>query len=180
MVSVLTLAEAKTHLNITATTHDAELQDVIDAAEAVISKRVGPLQATVRTARVQGGGTRLVLPEYPVTSLTTVTPADSDALTVGDLSLDSAAGVVTYTSGARFGARWYDVAYSAGRATCPDDLLMAVKELVRHMWDTQRGPARRPGSTASDVASNTLPGAGYLLPFRVSELIAPHESVGFA
>jgi hypothetical protein len=59
-------------------------------------------------------------------------------------------------------------------------LLMAVKELVRHMWQTQRGPTRRPGSQPSESAANTVPGAAYLLPFRVSELIAPHLQPGFA
>lgn len=179
-MSVLLLADAKAHLNITATTHDAELQDMIDAAEAVISKRCGPLAPTATTSLVRTSGLALVLPVTPVVSLTSVTPLGGGALTLADLTLDGGAGVVTYTSGASFASSRYEVVYSAGRATCPDDLLMAVKELVRHFWDTQRGPSRRPGSTASDAASNTIPGAAYLLPFRVSELIAPHLSPGFA
>lgn len=179
-MSALSVPDALTHLNMTSGNHDGELTRMIDAAEAAIAKRVGPLEATAVTERVSGGRTSLVLNHPPFISLTSVTPVGGTALTVGDLYL-SPAGIVTYAeSDTCFGERSYDVAYSAGRATCPDDLLMAVKELVRHMWDTQRGGARRPGSTTSDAASNTLPGAAYLFPFRVEQLLAPHElsSVG--
>jgi hypothetical protein len=72
------------------------------------------------------------------------------------------------------------VVYLAGRSTVPDDLLFAVKELVRHLWTTQRGGATRPGSQQSDAMSNTLPGAAYVFPFRVEQLLAPHEQPGFA
>jgi hypothetical protein len=56
--------------------------------------------------------------------------------------------------------------------------LMAIRELVRHLWRTQRGPTRRPGSEPSESVSNTVPGAAYVLPFRVVELITPHVQVG--
>ena len=130
--------------------------------------------------RVRGGGPSLVLPVCPATLLVSVLADGETALTVDDLYLDEVSGVVTYNSGATFSARFYTVAYMAGRETCPDDLKLAVLELVRHFWDTQRGPVRRPGSTASEGTSNTIPGAAYLLPFRVSELIAAHLQPGFA
>ena len=179
-MSVLTLAQAKTHLNISGATHDTELQTFIDAAEAVIGQRCGPLTSVATTVRLRGGGLALPLPVVPAVSLTSVTPIDQAALTLSDLYLDIKAGVVTYNSGEAFSARLYTVVYQAGRSTVPDDLLMAVKELVRHMWQTQRGTTRRPGSQASDSASNTVPGAAYTLPFRVTELIAPHLQTGFA
>jgi hypothetical protein len=179
-VSVLQLAVARSHLNISATTQDTKLQGMIDAAEAVIARRCGPLASTATTARVEGGSSTLILPVIPAISLTSVTPVGGSAVTLGDLYLDTTAGLVTYAGGGSFSAGVYDVVYAAGRATCPADLLMGVEELVRHMWATQRGPTRRPGSEPSEGASNTLPGAAYLLPFRVSELIAPHIQPGFA
>lgn len=178
-MSVLTLQQAQTHLNMGAQ-HATELQSFIDAAEAAIAKRCGPLASTATTVRVDGGGFALTLPTTPALSLTSVTPADGTALTLTDLYLNTGAGVVTYNSGITFTARFYDVVYNAGRATVPDDLLMAIKELVRHMWQTQRGPTRRPGSQPSEATANTVPGAAYMLPFRVSELIAPHLQHGFA
>lgn len=179
-MSVLTLSDAKTHLNIASSTQDGELVRFIEAAEAAIAQRVGPLAATAVTERVEGCTYTLAVTTLPVISLTSVTPVGGSALTLADLWL-SPAGLVRYpASNVWFGSLHYDVAYSAGRATCPDDLLLAVKELVRHLWDTQRGGARRPGSPQSDSLSNTLPGAAYAFPIRVSELIAPHElsSVG--
>lgn len=179
-MSVLPLATARAHLNISGTAHDTKLQATIDGAEAVIAQRCGPLASSATTARVWGGHAELVLPVTPAISLTSVTPVDGTALTLSDLYLDTTAGLVTYNSGTAFTARYYTVVYAAGRSTCPADLLMGVQELVRHMWETQRGPTRRPGSTASDATSNTIPGAAYMLPFRVSELIAPHLQPGFA
>jgi hypothetical protein len=180
-VSVVALGEVKTHLNLTASTHDAELQSLIDAAEAAIGERVGPLAPTAETARVRGGGRdTLVLPISPVVSLTSVTPVDGDALTLSDLHLDQESGLIAFEAGGSFSLRHYDVAYDAGRTECPADLKLAVKELVRHVWSTQRGPTTRPGSRESEGAANTLPGAAYVFPFRVEQLLAPHEQPGFA
>lgn len=179
-MAVVTVAEAKAHLNITSTAHDAELATIIPAAESVIAQRVGPLEPTTVTSSVAGHSGTLILPTSPVISLTTVTPVGGTALTVADLTLDGTAGLVTYTSGAAFGARRYTVVYSAGRAAgaLPADLRFAVLELVRHLWQSQRGPGNRPGSSAIETAS--APGAAYLLPYRVEALIAPHQQIGVA
>ncbi len=180
-MAVLTLAAAKSYLQISAATYDAVLPDWIASSEAVIAQHCGPLEPTARTERLRGGREALALRTTPAISLTTVTPADGAALAIADLYLDQSSGVVTYNSGATFGARYYDVAYSAGRATCPADLLQAVKELLRHQWaSAKRSGGGRPGAAASEVTANTVPGAAYLLPFRVSELIAPHLQPGFA
>ena len=175
-MSTLTLTEAKQHLNITVTTYDAELQTFIDSAEAAIAKRCGPLAATSTTVRVRGGCS-LSLPVTPTISLTSVTPVLGSALTLADLHLEPS-GEVTYNTGAVFPAPWYDVVYSAGRSSVPADLLAAVKELLRHLWTTQRGGSARPGGPVSDALSNTIPGSAYTFPIRVEQLIAPHAQVG--
>lgn len=168
-MSALTLAEAKTHLNITATTYDDELQAVIDSAEATLTQRVGPLVSTPTTRRIPGGSYQLALPVTPAIALTSVTPRDGTALTLADLYLDVRSGMVTYNNLGPFVAAYYDVVYDAGRSTCPDDLLFAVKELVRHLWQTRRGLTGR-----SLPDGETVPGAAYLLPNRVLELIGTH------
>lgn len=174
-MSVLSLADAKAYLNITAATSDSELQTFIDAAEAAIGNRCGSLAATARTSRVAGGGAdSLMLPTCPVASLSAITPSEGAAVVLGDLHLNTDSGVVTRNDGTGFAARYYDVTYLAGRASVPLDLLMAVEELVRHLWDTQRGAGVRPGSQMD------APGAGYALPYRVLELIAAYETPGFA
>jgi hypothetical protein len=67
-----------------------------------------------------------------------------------------------------------------GYVALPADLVLAAKEMVRHLWLTQRGSGvQRPGSRPSDTLSNTLPGAAYTLPFRVEQLLAPYIRAGF-
>jgi len=174
-MGVLSLLEAKTHLNITATTYDAELMSIVVSAEAVLSARCGPLSPTTVTRRVVASGPSLVLPVMPVVSLTSVTPAGGTALTLVDLYLNQSAGVVTYNSGGTFRSAFYDVVYQSGRVVVPEDLLYGLKELVRHLWSTsQRGGSRRPGSEPmADPAT-------YLLPYAVQSLIEPHLQPGFA
>lgn len=175
-MSVLTLVAAKEHLSITVATSDTKLQGIIDAAEAAIVAKCGPLAATETTEQASSVGGALMLSTPPAISLTSVTPlVGGTALTVGDLTLNKPSGVVY---GAPTGD--YVVVYSAGREDVPADLLLAIKELVRHLWDTQRGPTRRPGATTSEITSNTMPGAAYMMPFRVAELIAPHMQGGFS
>lgn len=173
-MAVLTVDEAKAYLNIRGDTGDVELDAIIAAAEAVIAARVGPLEPTARTDRVRSSAGTVLLPSAPVISVASVTAADGNALTLGDLYLDLSAGIISYADGVTGVASGvYDVTYVAGRADCPPDLLLAVKELVRHLWQAQRGPTARPGS-ATDASFTAQSGATYLLPYRVAELLAPH------
>jgi hypothetical protein len=170
-MSVLGLDEVKDHLNITRDDNDAKLLSVMDVAEAAVSVRVGPLEPMARTARIPGAAQVLLLPSAPVVSLTSVATSEGVTVSVSDLLLDADAGTIEYASGVRFTASRYDVAYQTGRATLPEDLVLAVMELVRHLWSTQRGAASRPGSVVQEPAA-----PGFLLPNRVLELLAPYES----
>jgi uncharacterized phiE125 gp8 family phage protein len=182
-MSTVTLSEAKTHLNLSAGTNDAELQDFIDRAEAAIERRTGPLVSTTITRRARGGGSAFVLPVYPVISLTSATPDGGTAI---DTTLLDATpeGVVTYLSDGTFPTGWHTIVYEAGHALTaddvPEDLKLAVLELTRHLWETQRGgtSSGRPGSAMSDVTANTVPGAAFLFPFRVEQLLAPYMQPG--
>ncbi len=179
-MAVLSLSDAKIHLNLTNDDHNVELLDVIDAAVARLALDCGPLEAVATTCRVDGGTDALTLPVLPAVSLTSVTPVGGTALTLGDLYLDTAAGLVTYNFGGTFSSAKYTVVYQAGRASVDADLLMGVKELVRFAWGPQRGGSRRPGSPPSDGAANTIPGVGEELPFNVQKWIANHQQPGFA
>lgn len=178
-MSTLSLSDAKAYLNIGSSVdaaRDAEITSTIAAAEAAIGQHIGPFTPTSTTARVRGGTLGLRLPVTPAISLTTVTPVGSTTLTIGDLYLNKEAAVVTRNDGAGFTATFYDVVYQAGRPSVPDDLLEAIKALVQHMWQPQRGPVR-PGLQAPDSLSNTLLGAAYTFPIRVNELLAPYTPI---
>lgn len=185
-MSVLLLADAKTHLNITNTTDDAEIQTFIDAAEAAIGGKVGPLGSVTRTDRVRGVGKDLVLPVTPVISLTSVTPVGGTALDPSSMVIDYKAGVIAYVAAtqynfARFPLPWYDVVYTAGRnvtAAAFPDLYLAIKEQVRHLWVTQRGPANNPVNFSGDMPPQA--GMSYTFSNRVLEMISPYMAPGFA
>lgn len=178
-MAVLTVAAAKAYLNISGTADDALIASTIDTAEAVIAERCGPLEPVARTDRVRPNGTTLALLP-PVASLTSITDDGGSSVTTSGLYVDPESGIVERNDGGGFSARYYTVTYQQGRDTCPADLIEAVKVLTKHLWSPQRGVGGRPGASTSDGASNTIPGAGYLLPFRVQELIAPHLLVGIA
>lgn len=178
-MSVIALADAKDYLNIQTATADAELQRFIDAAEGAITQHCGPLAATSVTERIESnGGQQLLLRRSPVVSLTSVTPVGGTALDSARLYLWADAGVVEFADGATpFTSNRYDVAYTAGRDAVPPDLLMAVRETVRHLWETQRGGSRRPGVGGDDTA---IAGAAYAFTYRIRELWAPHIQFGGA
>ena len=71
-MSVTTLVEAKTFLNLSTTQHDTELQTFIDRAESLVAERCGPLVAAPRSGRYTAGRDGLALPVYPIRSLTSL------------------------------------------------------------------------------------------------------------
>lgn len=168
-MSVLSLDDAKSHLNSTKSVNDAELQSTIDAAEAAIAKRVGPLAVVSVTSRVQGCTDALYLPTTPVVSLTSVTPVGGSAIDVS--SLTTSGGTVSVILGGSFYGRLYDVTYTAGRSTVPDDLLFAIKQMVKHLWESQR---------ATGVSGDAPAVPYFSFPNAVSELLSPYVQGGFA
>src|SRR4029453_14104793 len=122
-MSTLTLAEAKVALNTAPDADEAKIQTTVDAAEAALAVRVGPLASVAVTARVAGGGAMLSPLVTPIVSITSVTPVGGTALTVGNLTITQDRKQIVYTAGGWFGSRWYDVVYQAGRTTVPADLL---------------------------------------------------------
>ena len=170
-MSALSLPVARAYLQIKNSVDDMEVQDTIDAAEAILANSVGPLTVLAqRTDRVLGGS-KLILPLAPVVSVASITAPDGTTVDQSTLTINTAAGVIYFSDGVTgFWQNVYDVTYTPGRATVPGDLLMAVKEMVRHLWRTQRGPAA--GSGGPDQQ-----GAGYLMPYRVQELIEPYRLI---
>ena len=173
-MTTLTLADAKSYLGIKENVNDAEVPGFIAAAESAIEQRVGPLVVAEQTSVLRGSGTcDLALPVCPVASVTSVTGKSGSTVTVDWVS--ERAGVLHFESA--LSEDYYTVVYNAGwaasAASVPVDLLLAVKELVRHLYRTQRGPIPAQGGQEAV-------GAAYALPNRVTQLLQPYMSPGFA
>jgi hypothetical protein len=171
------LAEAKTHLNAAGiTTNDVELEHFLQAACARIEYEVGPVARRTVTSerqRHEYGRATIWLHQAPVISVTTVTSVATGGttVTVADLDVDPD-GRITYKDGyTRFPAGLYLWTYVAGRVIIPAPITLATKELVRHLWRSQRGATGLPLQGGEDVYVPTLP---FALPNGVRELLAPY------
>lgn len=187
-MGLITLAEAKTHMNIDVATWDTEIQAFIDSVTAVVENVTGPMTDQTFTEYFDGGGAYVVLGRVPVISVTsvteyagttgtTITAQNIAATTANDYLLNTATGIMRrMSSGAptlfTSGTQNLVVVYHAGYATVPDAVKLATKELVRILYDqTQLGGAA-PGP-ADEFGVGT--GPGYLIPNRIKELLAPYR-----
>lgn len=174
---LVSLEDARAHLNFTATTDDEELRAFVDRATAILEAEFN--RALVRrtwTAEKHSGGVPFVaLRHAPVISVTTATEDGSVVASTG-YDLDGATGHLYRLSGAYSGDCWssglrnVSVTYVAGYTDPPRAAVQAVLELTRHLWDTQRvdrAGGRRP------AGDDYTPGTSYSLPHRVVELMEP-------
>lgn len=172
-MSAVSLTDAKEFLPfVTDDSQDDEVQDMLDRAEAILAKRVGPLQPVVVTDEVHTGPGPIVLKRFPVASFTSATSSD---VAVSDTDADLDAGVVYGTFGSI--RRAVKVSYVAGRASLPADLQLAVLELTQHLMQSQKVPGTSRGFQGFGGGSGDTDapsGAGYLLPYRVQSLIEPY------
>lgn len=195
-VDIVQLADVKAQLNITVGTWDTQLASFITAASQMWVNRVGP----VNTAAAQfnewydGGRDTIMLRQQPVSAVTSVIEVFSSqtsyALTyqsllpggdnsawgyTTDLSMGTvvrrAAGVaVPFVSGVRN----VNVQYAGGFASPPADIQLAVRLLVKHMWETMRGNVKVPGQGGNEWN----PAMGFAWPARVKEIAAGYMIPG--
>lgn len=192
---IITLDEAKSFLNITSTASDAELADFISAASAAWVSRVGPVAGSPEYSEwYDGGRPEIVLRHTPVQAVTSVTEAYTSSLEyvlnpevldgsgggAWGYTVDLSAGVVIRRATGvavpfASGRRNVHVVYTAGYAAVPADVQHAVKLLLRHMWETQRG-----GFLTSSGEAEFAPGISYTWPRRVEEIAAAYIVPGIA
>ena len=177
--SVLSLAEAKTHLSsgtiTTWTGDDDELRNFLQAVTEVIESKIGPCVRRTVTQRIADGGCTLALTQYPVISVTSVTSVwtGGPSWTGSSLVLDGDAGTVTTQLGAvPFYYGPWDVVTVIGRAIIAERYLHAAKELLRHLWETQRGQLESgPLSASMGETFTTSAGWAFSIPNRVLEML---------
>ena len=176
--SILSLAEAKGHLSAgpvtTWTGNDDELRNFLQAVTEAVESKVGPCVRRSVTQRVNDACGGMVLNQAPVISVTSVTSVwtGGPSWAGAQLVLDGDAGIVSVQLG---GVPFYwgpwDVVHVIGRAVVKERHIHGAKELLRHLWETQRGQLAAPvlGGGESFTASN---GLAFSIPNRVLEMLA--------
>lgn len=179
--ALLSLADAKQHLNITTTTQDDELREYLESATEIVESYVGPIVTRTHTARVCGYRRDISLPHTQVTAITAVTLVSdgSSPITLSDLTVDTAAGIISYKSGlTSFPYGDMDVTYTVGRTSVKANWTLAAKIIVKSKWQTQLGNLP---SIQGDSPGYVVTGAGYRVPYDAVALLEPDDvPAGFA
>lgn len=186
VTDLLSLDDAKANLDKSAGVDDAELMDVIDEATGIIEDLTGPIiprtvtdvfpnvSGTWHGGNWRRGPTVLVLRTEPALSVTSAAISWAGVVSVtyqpADLVLNTTTGELRLLSGATW-TQDVTVVYVAGRSSVPACVHRAMKEQVRHIWETQRGTSTaRP---SYDAEQFTQTPSGFLVPNRVAEAVAP-------
>ncbi|GHH87816.1 phage gp6-like head-tail connector protein [Streptomyces capitiformicae] len=182
--AILSLADAKAHLNIAATitTHDDELRGWIEAITHLVQQYTGICArgTVVEDHDIQPSGTRvLTLRRTPVISLTSVTAilTGGTSYTIADLDTDTRMGIVRRLDGGYLYGP-LRITYVAGRSVIPANITSAGKIILQHLWRTQYG-ASRAGSAIGGgedfSVTEPIAGFGYAIPNRALQLLEPHR-----
>lgn len=177
---VVSLDEAKAHLNIplTTTRSDSEIELFIASATDKIEHRCGPVLRRTVTNERHSGGKRAVWLRYPagpggdpyltVTSVTGI--ASGITITPSLLDVDPI-GRIGYLDGSRFASGDSLWSYTAGRTSTPPGLRTAALNFVKSAYETQRGASGVPWTGALDQADQ-VPGMGLVL-WRLEQDLQP-------
>lgn len=165
-MSVVTVERVRAHLNMLSFQHDDELAALIEVAETAGEEYTGRVFGERECVDAfTNPSSTLVLSNLPVDPDSVVCSVDG----VEVAATVSHAGVV---SGVWSGQNVI-VTYTAGYATQPATDVQGVLEMVRHLWETQRGQLAR-------VDDGYAPATTFSIPRRVQELWGLNVSGGFA
>lgn len=180
---IVSLADARSHLNKKTTADDEEIRGHIAAATEVVENDpdvgVGPVVVRTHTER-HPSGRCLALMRTPVVSVVSVEPylATGTSYDPQTLAMDPVTGIVERADGGRFLGGPFLVTYRAGRPVVPASIRLAALEMIKHWWESQRGSAvgARPALAAEPVV--TLP-SGYAIPNRCAQMLRAHRRAPF-
>lgn len=173
-----TVEDLKERLNVTSTTHDDELQDMLDAAAELVALHVGPLDSTSVTETHYGASGKhpLVLGRAPVLEVTSLTNVNGSTWTADDYTFEGASGLLRLAYAGGY-ARWsgdVTVTYTVGRESLPGPIREAVLIVAADMWSTQRGNAPSALPVADDLGLPASPNALPAIPPRAFSLLQPY------
>ena len=172
-MSVPTLTDVKSQLNITGSSQDAMLNTYLQAALKLIENRVGPSSVQTFTEQISTTANGFNLTNRPLVSITTLTPLVDGWPTYlpADLEFDERAGSVWRKDHGTLAGRW-EVVYTAGWATFPDNYHLATLVTVQYLWKSQRGGSRRPDQGSTDEVPIRI-GAGMSRALRRDSMTLP-------
>lgn len=191
-LGIVSLDEVKAHLNIPTanTTNDEEIRRFMDAASDLAENYVGCILGRKSFANEKySGNTDIIRLRNPrAISITSVYE--------NGVLLDSVAYVLDptgqrltrVTTGSLSGPNYFGiwapgaenivVSYVAGFVNPPPAAKQGVLEIIRHLWQTQRGPSAVVGRNQSGDDFYQTP--TYSLPRRAMELLDPVSLPGLA
>ena len=179
---IVSLADVKRHLNISSTTSDDELRQFIleatDIAEPLVNQKLRRKSFTEKCTAVEGS---VMLIHGPVTSITSLTENGVSLAEDVDYYVNYRAGIVhrgnpTIRQWWRAGNNNITVTYVAGKTDPSPVEQLLIKEIVRHLWRTQRGAS--PMAMGGD--DNYIPGGNNIVTYRIQELADLINVPGFA
>lgn len=150
-MSVPTLTDVKAQLNITGTSNDALLNIFLNSALKLVEARVGPSTVQSFTEQITVRAPAFNLSYRPLVSITTLTSLGNGwpTLTASMLNFDERSGSVWRIDHGPLTGQ-YEVTYTAGWATFPDNYHLATLITVQHLWKSHRGGTRRPDQGSID------------------------------
>ena len=172
--AIVGLDDIKAHLGITQPFTDDRLRSVALLASEMVEAYTGRVyRRQTITETYDGGSNTLILRRLPVQAITSVTVAGIAAVAT-DYTLDTLAGIV-YRNTLNAGWAWpsgtlnITVVYTVAPAVIPFRARQATLELIRHLWDSQRGGYSIPKQQGA--GDDWDPRQGYSIPRRVAELL---------
>jgi hypothetical protein len=184
-LSIISLDEAKDHLNIalTTTTSDNELRRMIDAATSLAQSYTGNILGRVTyTNEIYDGNVDNIRLQHPRAMSITSVYENGTLLTSADYSLEyTGQRLWRVTAGSLNepnyfgiwapGAQNITISYVSGFVNPDPAAKQGVLEIVRHLWQTQRGSMNV--ISRNQNGDDFYSGATYSLPRRAMELLDP-------
>lgn len=169
---ILGLNAAKRHLNMDLSRHDSdeELLDMIVGITPMIEDLTGPIVPRT-VVEIVSGKNILSLAQTPVLSITSIVPFlyYGSTYAPSQLAFTPQGTVRLNYGGTHFYGDTFTVTYVAGRKPIPPNIALGAKIILKHLWETQRGPSGSPYQGDDEPTTDT--GWGYAVPNRALELL---------
>lgn len=187
-VALISLNDAKAFLKVTANTDDGIIGDLINGVSQMINQYCGrTLLSATYTDYLDGtGSAELLLPNYPVTAITSINDDVDRVWAAGDnidittnVNWEGTSGIVRLWNneyGFSKGNRNVKVVYVAGYslATMPYDVALACKLLVSQHYRQSYSQWRR-GIQSEQMGDRNITFTNEAIPKDVALLLAPYR-----